>query len=103
MTEQYSAVVIRFPTIMDGAVLRWYESVEAAERGAELCSASRNGVWEDANETCPFEWLDDAHAVHKLLKEKGNSADTSRWETHAKSLFGPVYSLAGQDGSGSDG
>ena len=86
-------VVIRFPTIMDGAVLRWYWSIEDAEKGTELCSASRNGVFEDANEICPMEWLDEAHKAHDLLAKRGNDADTSLWETHTKGLFGPVTEL----------
>lgn len=37
-------VCIYFPTIMDGAVLRWYRTVEAAEAGNEILSASRDGI-----------------------------------------------------------
>ena len=85
-----SPVVIRFPSIMDGAVLRWYFSVEEAEKGDDVCSASRNGVWERADETCPLEWVEQAHKVHDLLQRERNDADTSAWETHTERLFGPV-------------
>lgn len=82
-----SPVVIRFPTVMSGIVLRWYRSVEAAEKGEEVCSASRYGVqWTEA---APADWVNTAEVVALALV--GNrDLDTSRWETHTTSLFGPV-------------
>lgn len=95
MSDIPEPVVVRFPTIMSGAVLRWYYSVEDAEKGDEACSASRDGVLERADDTTPFEWLDEAQKVADLLKRQGHDADTSAWETHERSsLFGPIVPKA---------
>lgn len=40
----HAPVVIYTPTIMDGAVVRWYGDLNAAETGHEMMSASCNGV-----------------------------------------------------------
>lgn len=37
-------VVLVFPTVMDGTVVRWYRDVRSAMYGGEIASASRNGV-----------------------------------------------------------
>lgn len=98
--EYQGPVVIRFPTIMDGIVLRWYRSVEAAEGHKEVCSASRRGVrWE---KDAPADWVNTAEVV-ALALISNRDLDTSRWETHTKSLFGPVVPRRiGSSGSQSD-
>jgi hypothetical protein len=37
-------VIVHYPTIMDGPVVRWYASGHAARQGRELVSVSKHGV-----------------------------------------------------------
>ncbi len=37
-------VVVGFPTVMDGWIVRWYATEDAANHGEQVISASRSGV-----------------------------------------------------------
>lgn len=57
-------VIVAYPTVMDGLVLRWYAD-EDAYRRLEACSASRNRAYTGPD--CPAEWQRQAQAAHELL------------------------------------
>lgn len=81
-------VVIYYPTIMDGKVLRWYRSVEAAENGAEVVNASRNGVTVPGLVTMADKPLiEHAFSVHQQLAAN-RDADVTEFVTHTKAFFG---------------
>ena len=69
--ETPQAVVIVTPTIMDGTVVRWYRDADAVAYGAELLSASRNGVMVLAHcylHQIPPAWIEAASAAYEELK-----------------------------------
>lgn len=84
-------VIIVFPTIMDGTVVRWYLSESAAENGREVLSASCNGVMVNGYLTdIPPAWLNTARSTYETLK-RNDRADVSHLATHQKSLGGRIW------------
>ena len=78
-------IVIRFPTIMDGPVVRWYMSMSAAHNGTDVISASRNRVYAHGDITP--ELFNAAWEIHQRLKAD-DKAPTADVVTHTKGLFG---------------
>ena len=74
-----SPVVTVTPTIMSGTVVRWYPSLEAAERNDPVVSASRNACLADGD--VPEEWADAARQAHTRLAVDPD-ADMSYLATH---------------------
>lgn len=74
-------VVLVFPTIMDGTVVRWYRDVDAAKYGQEIASASRNGVGVNM---APREVAIAAYDAHESLRR---GEDVSHLETHRRGRF----------------
>lgn len=74
-------VVLVFPTIQDGTVVRWYRDVDAARYGREMASASRNGVGVNH---APREVALAAYDAHELLRQRG---DVEHLETHRRAGF----------------
>jgi hypothetical protein len=66
-------VVIITPTIMDGRVVRWYQSLNAAEQSNEIVSASRNGVRVEC-----FVSPDGVESLVALIREARKAADLIR-------------------------
>jgi hypothetical protein len=90
-------IVIITPTIMDGAVLRWYVSKSAAENGDESLSASRNGVRVFGYlDDVPAEVLEQAKRAYETLRAGG---DVKNLATHRMSMFSrvlePIAGVAG--------
>jgi uncharacterized protein (UPF0371 family) len=94
-------VVIEYPTIMDGIVVRWFASVKNGRGYEQIISASRNGVTKhipgpaaDMLETVAMEVHDQIHQRYY-----GSSMEDERpWAhllTHRDSSFGSVTPLAG--------
>jgi hypothetical protein len=85
MTEPMSGapVVMVFPTIMDGTVVRWYRTVAAAENHRPVLSASRNGVMVHAEylTSIPDAWVDSAKTTYMRL-ERDRNADVRHLATH---------------------
>lgn len=81
MTELSDWVVTATPTIMDGTVVRWYASLDAAEHGDELASASRNRV-EYLRDDLPARLRDAVEAAHRELSGNRN-ADIRHYLTPA--------------------
>ena len=76
-------IVISYPTVMDGTVLRWYRDETAAEHGIEAMSASRNGVQVHAFlHQIPDEDLANARAAHAALRDRSGSV--THLVTHRK-------------------
>jgi hypothetical protein len=81
-------IVIVTPTIMDGQVIRWYATRDAAENGDEMLSASRNGVRIKVYlDDVPEDVLGQAKAAYKELRSGG---DASALATHRMGLFSRV-------------
>jgi len=81
-------VVISFPTIMDGTVLRWYRSERAAEYSREFLSASRNGITtEGVLDARDRPILEQAWIVHEALAAD-RAADVSVYITHHRQTYG---------------
>lgn len=78
-------IAIKFPTIMDGTVIRWYASESDAKAHNQVISASRNGVYGHGKLTP--EYFDAAWAAHARLIA-GRSVDEIA--THKISLLGGV-------------
>jgi hypothetical protein len=78
-------IVIDFPTMMDGTVVRWYHSVGAAKASESIISASRNAVIA-TGEITP-EVFSAAWAIHERLKADP-CATVADVTTHRKSLLG---------------
>jgi len=81
-------VVIYFPTIMDGPVLRWYADIEAAEAGDEMGSASRNRVSTDRLDL-PGAVAMQMVAAHKVLRA-GDVEAAKTLATHTKAWGGAI-------------
>lgn len=79
-------VVVSYPTVMDGTVIRWYRSDQAAIAGESIISASRNGVMSHGALITP-DVFEAAWVVHERLK-LDRRADLRDVVTHTKSLFG---------------
>jgi hypothetical protein len=104
-TTEY--VVVDFPTIMDGYVVRWYAAEHDANHGDPIISASRNGVVKhtpgvaaDALEALAME-------VHDLIASwygrhpAGCGAGSEKpWQhvlTHRASMFRDVEPIAREE------
>jgi len=89
-------IVIVTPTILDGQVVRWYASEEAAQYGQEILSASRRGVQvEGFLHDVPDDVLTQARDAHRVLAAGG---DVGHLATHRKERFGdlvPIPAAAG--------
>jgi len=78
-------------TIMDGIVVRWFGSVEAAENPA-ICgviSASRNGVVGGGDYITPDDWKA-AWSAHERLKRDPNASLRDLATHRAAGLMGPL-------------
>lgn len=85
MTER--AVCVAFPTIMDGLVLRWYASPDAYVNGAEMVSASRNGVRVlTFLHEVPADVLTQAQEAHTLIA-RGRGDEAQAMATHRAMLL----------------
>lgn len=82
-------VVIANPTIMDGLVVRWYLTIDAAQQGADVISASRNRVY--ANGEITPELFHAAWDAHLALKQDRPNAARGL-ATHKKSFLGGMIS-----------
>ena len=79
-------IIISFPTIMDGQVLRWYRDRTAVENGDESMSVSRNGVQIAAYlHQIPDEQLEAARNAYERLKRGQEVPDVA---THTIGFFG---------------
>lgn len=79
-------------TIMDGTVVRWFSSVEAATNQRATLSASRRGVALHAEylTDIPDRWVRHAIEVHRALAADPG-ADAAGLATHRRrGLFGPL-------------
>jgi len=79
-------------TIMDGTVVRWFESLGAAENMRPALSASRRGVAVHAEflTDIPVQWVEHATQVHRALAVDPG-ADASGLATHRRrGLSGPL-------------
>lgn len=76
-------VVMVFPTIMDGTVVRWYRDEAAARYGHEMASASRTGVGVNH---APREVALAAYDVHDRLVANRN-VNLAELETHRRPGF----------------
>jgi hypothetical protein len=66
-------IVIAFPTVMDGLVLRWYRDLTAAEIGDESMSASRAGVKVNVfQHEIPEQQMNDASEAYATLSRGGD-------------------------------
>lgn len=66
--EPDDLVVIYTPTVMDGAVVRWYRSEDAAMAGTPILSVSREGIYTPtAMHLVPAGALNQATELHRLL------------------------------------
>lgn len=88
-------IVTVSPTIMDGAVVRWYSSEDAVEYGREMCSASRNGVRVNGYLTdVPADVLSAAQQAYESLR-RDDRTDVGHLATHRRrGLFGPLVPVA---------
>jgi hypothetical protein len=70
VTGPSAPIVVAFPTVMDGLVLRWYRTEDAWKRSTEVISASRNGVSIHCEylHQVPAGWLEDAQQAHRWLE-----------------------------------
>ena len=95
--ETPQAVVIVTPTIMDGTVVRWYRDADAVAYGAELLSASRNGVMVLSHlHQIPPAWIDAASRAYQELKAGRSVAGlaTHRLKRHREvEPIGPAVTL----------
>lgn len=79
-------VIIVYPTIMDGPVVRWYLNEAAAEYGSDVLSASRSGVMVNGYLTAiPTEWVDAARSAYEAMSGD-RRVDMYALATHRKSL-----------------
>ena len=80
-------VVTVTPTIMDGTVVRWYGSLEAAENPGVcgIISASRNGVMGGGDYITRADW-EAASSAHVALARDQN-ADLGHLATHRRKGF----------------
>lgn len=84
----YDWIVIAYPTIMDGLVLRWYASEEAAHASRPHISASRNAVEVYVLGELVETARPEADAAHRRLKAsyEGNYKRVQATATHRWSL-----------------
>lgn len=80
-------IAVKYPTIMDGTVVRWYANGEAFANGQEIVSASRVGVY--ARGYVTRAQYDAADAIHQRLKANPD-ADVADAITHTTGLFSRV-------------
>jgi hypothetical protein len=88
-------------TVMDGQVVRWHRTVDAATNHRPVLSASRNGVAVHAEylTDVPREWIDAAKAAHASLTASRN-ADMRHLATHQNRGFsnGPLEPVEKTEG-----
>lgn len=84
MSDPYlpGCIVTVTSTAVDGAVVRWYPSLDRAERGDPIISASRNGVVFHEPEHVTGTWRYYAYQAHIRLSQRG--ADMSALATHRR-------------------
>ena len=92
-----SAVVTVTPTVMDGTVVRWYETEREALHREPMISASRNGVLVTGFlHEVPAEVLAAATAAFEALRADRN-ADLSHLATHRmRILAGELEPIGGR-------
>lgn len=93
MTETVDFVSLAFPTVMDGTVVRWYASLDAAEHHDPVASASRNKV-EFYRETVHARIRDAAEAAHRELAADRH-ADVRHYTTHVRNPAGVLVARGG--------
>jgi hypothetical protein len=85
-------------TVMSGVVVRWFTSLEAADRCEPVLSASRERVMFHGRataDTVPAEWQEAAQAAHEALAAQRYSyweptpESVTALATHKTQLFGP--------------
>lgn len=95
-------IVTVTPTIMSGTVVRWFTSLEAANRCEPVMSASRDRVvfhGDATADTVPKEWQDAAQMAHVALAAQGHRYYAPTPEsvtvlaTHEHRLFGDVLPI----------
>lgn len=81
-------IVTVTPTVMSGQVVRWFATESQAEHGAEILSASRDGVWVHTYlHLIAAEQLDAANAAYgRILRGE----DVGHLATHERGRFGVV-------------
>lgn len=87
-------IVIHFPTIMDGSVVRWYRTIDDAKQGLAVTSASRNSVF-GFGELTP-EIFNAAWEIHERLKGDPG-ASVADITTHRKSFGGGIITPVVRD------
>jgi hypothetical protein len=76
-------IIIAFPTVMDGIVLRWYRDQTGAEIGDELMSVSREGVRVNCfQHEIPEQHMNTASEAYATLRDRAGDVGhlaTHRW------------------------
>ena len=87
-------IVTVTPTVMSGTVVRWYRSESAAERDAEMVSASRDGVHVSCYlHEVPADLMEAARGAYEALRHD-RRADLKHLATHRRrGMFGPLEPL----------
>lgn len=90
-----SALVVTVtPTIMSGTVVRWFESLDHAERCHPFLSASRDEVITHVEGVVTPDLRQQVDAVQAALKV-GNRETVERLATHRREgLIGPIVEVA---------
>lgn len=97
-------IVTVTPTIMDGAVVRWYASVNAAECGDPIASASRAGVLVTGYlHEVPAAVMAQANEAFEILRDRDGRRGAPElvypMATHRKrGLFGPLERIESDGG-----
>lgn len=82
MPEPVDFVSIAYPTVLDGTVVRWYASLDAADHHDPVATASRHGVEFLRDEVHP-RIQDAARGAHRELAANPD-ADVRHYCTHEK-------------------
>lgn len=93
-------VVVDFPTIMDGYVVRWYADEDAANHHQEIINASRNGVTTVTPGRAADALTGEALQVHDLIHQwyAAGGRGEKTWAhvlTHRALLFRDVEPIGG--------
>lgn len=76
-------IVVRFPTVVDGVVFRWYLTLDDAVNGNPVLSVSRNGVMVLVFlHVIPAEVMQRAESAYRLLR--GGAGDIQGLATHRR-------------------
>ena len=95
-------VITVTPTVMDGAVVRWYRSLHAAQHHRPTLSASRDGVTVHARflTDIPDQWIDAAKRAHRTLADvHGADLDYLATHRHRGVLNGPLEPVSLSEGA----